>query len=230
MARGKARGKKQKKSSISPSERKAIKKEIKAVVSKEVEVKDVTAYFTATVSNVLVPVDTSALSAGYTDGTRIADEIHLSSMSIRYHFEMGTNVLLPTDNYNRFRVYSFRWMADNASDPPTLATIFNVTAGDPSLWSWNHEYRHKYHVIYDKCFLLSSRINGFDGTKTILPDGYAALKKFSAKGKKLGNKKVNFNPSATTGTGHIYCGALSDSNSTPHPTFEGQIQILYTDA
>lgn len=137
------------------------------------------------------------------DQNRIGDSITLTSMEVRYDWEVA-------DTTNRVRLILFRWNDDGA---PGVNDILLNTVSVPRCYaSYNKDSRSKFNILYDKVMVVGQG-SGTDNVK------YREFKR------KL-TGKINYSSGGTSGVKHVYLMAISDS-LTGNPTLAFYSRLNY---
>lgn len=214
------------------------KKEVKALISRDIEIKNYV-YQTPLTGITSTPYFddlTSYITLGDTYNQRTGSEITLKA--IKFRWEADANGGSFSDSYNHVRVVVFRWAPTNIGNAAPTQTqssgyLFD-NAGTPYIlapFDWVN--RHKYHILYDKTITLAptwsfDSAGGLTGNQS--KHSYYMSKPITISGKRLGKKLVTYDEAASTGTNHIYIAVCSDSTVNPHPECRFVIQMLYGDA
>lgn len=152
----------------------------------------------------------SDITQNNTDTSRNGDEVRLSTISIRYHWENG-------DSYNIARLIIFQWFSSSAA-APTVADLLTVDATEPVLSSYNTDRAHQYKIMYDKCTLISENYSGHTNSSKVV------YKKLRAP-----RKQLKFRETTTVGTNKIFYLVISDSSIGSHPLLQMITRLNYTD-
>ncbi len=151
---------------------------------------------------------------GDAQSTRVADTIWVQSIELKFAARTAN-----ADIFNFVRLLIFRWNVSTALAIPTSGEIFFNYSSAFNYAFLNFERRDNYHVYKDVTFNLS-------GTATN-PTAYC--QHFINEHQTLRNLQIQFDPSATTATNHLFLGWLSDSTVTPFPIIDYNIRIWYYD-
>lgn len=155
------------------------------------------------------PNSLTSIGQGTGYSNRIGDEIEAYKLTIR-----GT--VVAGDATNLMRIIVFKFNGDSGVAAPVVTDVvpgFAGAAGD--MWRpQNFSADKDQTILYDRVLSTSTQRHF-----TI-----------SLYGKRLGSKKVRFNPGATTGFGKYYICFWSDSAGVPNPTMEYRSVFEFTDA
>lgn len=159
--------------------------------------------------------DLGQIARGDSDSDRDGDKITPRSIQMRLR-------LLFADAYNVVRVMVLRCTDTVGGLSSTLpfspGTIFqhNSTTEDALYSPFNHDYRSRFNVLYDRLFTLSTNRN--DGLVNIV------------KRIKLSKKNIEYNGSNTAdGRNRLILLVMSDSAAVSHPSVEGWVRLNYKD-
>lgn len=123
--------------------------------------------------------------------------------------------LVAADITNEFRLVVFKWKPDTGSAVPgSNSVIRNDGAALPHGFP-HWERRNEYKILFDRTWQV--------GTNGSVPS--VRHIQFDIPGKKLG--RATFNPSASTGSGHIYFLWMSDSGAISHPQLFYNLRMFY---
>lgn len=189
------------------------------------------------VSNSGLLTNLSALTQGVTHSGRVGDVVSLKSLDFNFDAIASQATLgawLAGDAYNNMRLIIFRWFQDNAI-PPVLADVLNTGLTSYTYLAPYNEDRigeGTVKILYDRTYILENTPY-WNGTTTLFASGNSSIHNtmnFHIPKSELGNRKLVFNDTATTGVGHVYALMISDSSATPHPYGQGSFTLKYTDA
>lgn len=187
------------------------KKQVKMLLTKNLELKSYDNGGVATISNVAIVSHQSAIPQGNAQSQRVGNEIVASYAEISYMLTIG-------DALNWVRIIYFQWHEDNAISVPTIADLLYTLGGtNPGMNLLHFDERHRFKVIYDKVHRLEATSTG----STLFVKDLRV---------KIPHKTIAYNGTATTGQNQIYVAVVSDSALGPHPTFNNQFRLLYRDA
>jgi len=148
---------------------------------------------------------------GDTESSRDGDQIMLKKL----HVNVG---VANADTTNFLRMVIVRWR-DNDATAPVINDIFqSATPGALGQLNWYNLQSGRMHVICDHRYTTS--LNG----------PAAAQYVYDFYGRKLGKKKVVFNPGVLTGTDMIYVAVVSDSTVVAHPFIGLNWRLTFTDS
>lgn len=212
------------------------KREVKLMLSKEIEHKS---FSGSTGAIGITTAGSVALVSNITQGvgrnSRVGDEVNIKEINFMFNVEVGaTGLIAAADTYNNVRIILFKWKMDDGAGLPTTNSILESAGGNPgTLRPYNFDDRHQYHICFDKTItVFNSPI--WNGAAVSWQNGvnahYQSPKPVRIRGKKLGSSKINFDLNAVVGTGNYYFLFISDSAFTPNPTLTLESQIIYTDA
>lgn len=214
------------------------KKEVKQLIRKGVEVKE--HYFSiapTAITNAGTILQLAYISQGDADNERVGDEIYLVDLRMNFDCIASQATLgswLAGDAYNNMRVILFRWYSDSYTNPPTLTDVLRAGNNYTYLDMYNDNSINSgiLHIVYDRVFILENTPY-WNGTTTLFASGQSSIHNVMNKrirGRKLGRKKVTWDPTGNDGYGHLYILMVSDSGTTPHPYAQFQISLRYTDS
>ena len=215
------------------------KKEVKTLIKSDIETKQLLvglSPFTVTNAGSIIALSAILNNVG-ADG-RIGEQVNLSEFSFNFDCIASQSALggwLAGDAYNNIRCIIFRWYADSGITAPTVSDVLYTASPSYTYMAPYNPTRieaNLVHICYDKTFILENTPY-WNGTTTLFASGQSSIHNVMNKkiyGKKLGRKKLNFNSSAVTGTGHLYMLLVSDSGSAPHPYAQFAGTLKYTDA
>lgn len=188
------------------------RKEVKAIVKTNAEMKYIDSNFVASVVNaggtLLGPV--TAINQNIGGSQRIGDQIRIENIA-------ATEQLIAGDATNFLRIIWFQWYQNTASVAPTLGAILqNPSAPTYSPINETNLDGKLFRILSDKCYGMTT-----SGANQCL-----TLKKRI----KPARKVLEFNPTAATGFNHIYCYVMSDSIAAPNPTHQAYVRVQYTDS
>lgn len=192
------------------------KRQVKNMIGRNIEHKykyfDVSA--TSIDANGVLTSSWTQISQGVQTANRVGDEIMIKQINVNASFIVG-------DTTNFMRMIIFRWHLDNNVTSPAQGDIIQNTASNvfSSPINQNSVEEKKITIVKDIYFPMSA--TGSNAAKTF---------RFKLFGRRLGPKKVYFNPAGTTGFGHVYALFLSDSVAATHPTAAISTETIYTDA
>lgn len=158
-------------------------------------------------------------TVGDTDTTRTGDKIMVKSITIRGSFNKDSTI-----DRQSFRMIIFKWLANDATDVPSLADICEAAAVTSAVLPFyplkKDTAGYVFVPIYDKNFML---------------DTYHPAKDFHIKlyGKMLSKKPkvtpyVQYNAGAITGTGNFWMLCYSDTASITGPTITYDSRCRFT--
>lgn len=190
------------------------KKQVKRMIGNDIELKHYDIGFTASVSStgsIQGPFGTPI--QGIDEDERVGDQIMLKKYLINAMIAVG-------DTTNVVRIVFFRWTPNTLVTTPVVGDVFPSLANGPlSQLNETNIENGVIRIVYDKIYALSST-----GNNAVI------TRRYSFYGKKLGKKKFVFNPSLTSGVGHLYLCILSDSIAAPNPTVTMASRLIYSDA
>jgi len=230
------------------STRKAVRREIKSVLARQVETKSQFLNNGETAEDVpssgVVTDLTDIILQNNTPFGRIGDLIHLKSVSVDVRVMASTGgFFLAADSYNYVRCIVFRYNGDGApSSSQALGQIFEIPSDPapihhPFLYR-NVDFMPQYNVLYDRRVKVTPVLN-YTGTDndvvTYNVSGPSALGHFRIRlsGKKLGSKNVRYSSAggdASTTHGGVFLMLISDSSASPHPQVFYNARVSYTDS
>lgn len=214
---------------LSRRERNVTKRMVKQMIESRLERK----YGTFDTTNYNVPLAGSftkltPMAQGVGQSARVGDEVTLKSLRFRYTITVGApGLVAAADQYNVVRVCIFKYLQDDGLASPNN-NILSAASSNNTLNPINPDYKDEYIILYDKSHVVyNSPIwngsavswqHGVGGTYTTPDAIHIPLK-----------GKVHYQQGATTGVGHIYLCAWSDSAFTPNPTLELVSVVEYDD-
>lgn len=163
--------------------------------------------FAASASTTPALTDCCAISQGDTNLTRDGNRIWIKSISVSFE-------LVRADTTNIFRIMFVQWLPDNGTSGDAVTYGEITTAGSyPLADMYNTQFGSKFRVLYDK----THKISADDTSKVIHFSLRPAV------------RKLNYNGTATSGTGHVYAILMSDSSAVSHPQVNGYVRVKFTD-
>lgn len=211
-----------------------VRKIVRKELAKEIEFKD---YNRASAPNSVTSAGVieylTNISGGTNDSQRIANEITIKSLDLRYEITAAGN-----DITNIVRVILFRDMsAGPAVTPPVVATtptgagvlqsqsddpvpVVYITNGLQAVQPFLSENRDRYKILMDRTHVLG------DATNSNLPYRVVASRYIKK------NMKVKYYDSNANSSdkGSLYLMFISDSSAINHPVYVFNCKIIYTDA
>lgn len=147
---------------------------------------------------------------------RVGDSIMMKSLRVKYNIVAG-------DQNNAVRVMLVQWHDTNSINAPSLSKIAENTIDNLPFFNYNYTNysQNVFRVLYDKIHVVGTSGGG-------LP--YALTRTIFLTGKKLGRKKIDFNPGVVTGDDQYYFIVAGDSGGVPHPNISYTSRAVYTDA
>lgn len=175
----------------------------------------------------------TGVSNGVTSTTRIGDELTLKKFQFRYTVQVGAvGLIAAADQYNTVRVIFFKWLGDDAVNPPLVASLLATGASaNLTLAPYNYDQRALYSILYDKTHVVFNT-PVWNGSAVLWAHGpssnFTSPDLMSLPAGRLG--KIDFHNNLVSGTGHVYALIVSDSAFAPNPTTELVAEFLFTDA
>lgn len=163
--------------------------------------------------------DLSAIAQGNTDVTRDGDELRMGKVSLTYNW-------ISSDIYNTCRLIIFQWFEDTSLSGPIVADILSLDATLPVYSCYNTDNAQSYKILFDKIETITADYIVSTGP-TVYNNRAGPVRKLKFHPSR---KKINFTAGSTDGSGKIYYLAITDSNSTSHPTLHLLTRINYTDS
>lgn len=196
--------------------RRPMKRMIQNVINSNLEKKHFDFPIQTTISNAAAIYKLTSIPQGDTDQSRDGDKAKMLSLKLKAN-------IAAADTINFFRVILFQWHTNDTNTPPSTQSILQTADVNSPL---NHDAGAIYSVFHDKVYALSA--NG--DTNRVLDFVYRF-------GKKTGKMKwvksiIKYDPGIgpTTSIDSLFILLITDSNVTPHPSFNGIFRTTYTDA
>jgi len=228
--------------------KKEVKKEVKAVLAPEMELKEATIKQTyASVHDTALYSVTGASTNFFYDllsnmvqgvgstNAYVGEQIWLRNIRIRLAARSSAHGLLTSaDEFNQIRLIIFQYHPDSGIDNPSISELLDlatVTAGEEWNALYNYTFAHKFKILKDKTFCLNN-MPCYNGTSIKWEVGLGAVKDIQFDITKGFAHKVGFTASnnAKSKYNGIFCVALSDSTGAPDPTMDLYSRVEYTDA
>lgn len=155
---------------------------------------------------------------------RLADEIFIKSIQLNYLVTVDN-----TDTYDTFRVVIVQLLDGNPTgNYPTGIVSPNLfitaaTTSYPWLAPYNTQKKASYRVLYDKMHHLNENGSAEQSAQVLILPSQLAVKKIVFVDDTGGQL-----PPLEEGL--IACFAISNSDSVPHPSFEGVWRLNFTDS
>jgi len=159
---------------------------------------------------------------------RIRDVVFLDEVTVTFDFNYSfTSILLLQDIVERVRFGLFVWKENTLVASPVTTQLWQVAPATAfTISPWNYECRDMYEVLLDERTILTGFYDS--ATTTCIPVSNS-VQSFT-KTIKLGGRRLMYNPTATTGSGHLYLFFFSDSGTAPHPIVSYYIRLAYHSA
>jgi hypothetical protein len=178
---------------------------------------------TAGTFGLLIPCTTSIIQ-GAGQAARTADTVWLDKVelnfALKYNFSSST---LAQDYINAIRTTLFQWKENTALVLPTPSSIFQNVASTSVYAKFDFELRDQYHIHFDD---MDSVTGFYDSTTAFAFPTERSIRQIT-KTISLRNSRLLFNPTATTGSNHLYLALTSDTVSGPAPLFSGTIRTYF---
>lgn len=160
-------------------------------------------------TNVTAVNKLSAIPAGTTDSQRVGDQCKMKNLQVKI-------LLNAADASQTYRITLIRWNKDDSISAPTATDVYQTALSTSMLSTpfWDNVRKGDFSILYDKVH-----------TQTLNNNAIYSFKIF----RKM-SSRLDFNAGGTTGKGHIYLLATSDSGAVSHPFISQYSRIVYTDA
>lgn len=218
------------------------KKQVKAIISRDIETKCFSQGYghdTGVTTNGSVH-DLSLIQVGDGQGFRQGNIITLKKIVFTSYITMGQSAFIGSDAWANIRIIIFRWREDTAVATPTLNDLLDITSvvGASTFGvqlPYNYNTRQKYDILWDKLVRLAPEpeFNGSDLEMVVGGPNANKIVKRTLWGKKMGNKRIKYNDNAAVsanGYNKLYVVFTSDSGATPHVDVRWATQLFYDDA
>lgn len=149
---------------------------------------------------------------GGSGSQRIGDNVNIKNIRL-------SQIVRCADSTNVSRIIWFRWKDNNSVTAPTTTDVI-LSSTTPPINRFNDT-----NIENGRVKIVSDRTI----TQTLSNNASTTIK-MAFYGRRLGNKKLTFNPALTTSTNQLYCLLLSDSAIAAHPSCDTNIRVTYTDA
>lgn len=214
-----------------------VKNEIKSILNKDREIKwfalglvygptyagyDTWTHLTA------VPQSAGAS----TDSSRIGDQIEIKSIHIKMSMFNNVGNIGSAANFNNFiRVICVQYNESDGS--PTTAEMLLNGGGTALKGSYSHfnvDYRHDYHVLYDKTIMLVGNVPIAAATNPVVPANYSHFLQFNIPLKRA-KKQVRFLGGGTNSNDGIWMIVLGGAGTTTNnPQYQFDSMLRFTDS
>lgn len=198
-------------SALSEKQKKQTRSIVKATMSRALTTNHYNEVGPVNCGSTAVVTDLSTLARGTAEGSFTGDEIIIKGWELRYNVRAVGNTTDPSFS----RIILFQWRMDDTDEVPVVGDILYDTTTDAHVS--NYEDNGKFKVLLDRMVTLNENHVGGRTNQA----GYA--RKF-----KGFNKKMFFQPGASTGRGKIYLLTLGDLASNP-PSLEYHFRLHYKD-
>lgn len=217
---GKRRFFRKKKPQLSKNTRKAVNKQIKTYLAKNIETKSHNVSHYLQPSTTYDSIHLSGLTAGTDDSSRIGDAVTLGSLRVNY-------MIKPADTTNMIRMVIVQWKELLSGSTPTWGQIFysSSTSNDAHLLSTYHLDNlraGRFVVLYDK--LLKTPVG------TTAGETYSQLTGRIKVNLKFAKRHLTYDAASSACYDGIYMLAISDSSTVSHPLINIYSSLTFKDA
>jgi len=178
---------------------------------------------TSSTFGLLIPCTTS-ITQGAGQAARTADTVWLDKIELNYALKYNfSSSVLAQDYTNSIRTTLFQWKDNTALVLPTPGSIWQNVGSTSVYAKFDFELRDQYRIHFDDL----DNVSGFyDSTTGFSFPNERSIRQIT-KTINLGNSKLLFNPTATTGSNHLYLALTSDTISGPAPLFSGTLRTYF---
>lgn len=231
------------------SMKKMVDKQIKQVLSKELETKFIQSSVATAINLSGGAISfTSSSNPGYAsfttipqgdnEGQRVGIRIRLKAFHLKFEVALKDGLLITNSPSScHLRIIFFRTKEDTSDQKTTWDPSSELLRPATALGIKNDIFAHKYHICYDKTITLinNSFWNGTAEDSGVGPKSTHISREIIIKGKRLGSPNVIFtnDPTNNCGIGHLYGVAYPYYDSglfTNDPVLTFNFKVLYTDA
>lgn len=205
-------------------------KDVKRLINRNIELKYFpyvanTTSVTSTGASVGNPFD---VPQGNTDTSRNGDSLKWCG-KIDFRFEIVNGFGATADLYNKVRVviYQFKDATISGQSPIPSQIFINGPSGAIDVLSqYNHDFRHDYHILFDKTYHTALSTNVANSTQA--PNSTTGVKHYRISLKKA-NKVVQYQGGGGQATNRLFLYYISDSSAATHPTIQYSLKTFFRD-
>jgi len=166
----------------------------------------------------------NGISVGAGQTNRTSDTIWLRSLELKFRLAYTfTASAFAQDFIQIIRYTVLKWIPNTALVLPTPGSIFQNVTTAGLFANFDFELKDMYKIYMDNFVKISAFADSGSGFAQPNPDSTHVI----IKNINLLDSRLDFTPSAITGSGLVYLALTSDSNTGPQPTIYGVARLYY---